>query len=341
MRVSQSKAKLFRKCKRAYEYKYRENLTRIKKSRPLTFGGLIHGCLEYSANGLDFRDYLKEVEGDAAQVAAFQAEREMYGDILQDCSHIMTDYLDHWEGDGLRYIKRKGVRAEHHFEIELLGGEIIWNGKIDAKVQDRHRRSWLVEHKTYTRKPGDDDRWRDLQSSTYLAANEILGWTPVQGFLWDYIRSKPPALPRELQSGKLSEAKLDSLPSAVKTVIRERDEHPSSYPSLVSCCEQNRANYFSREYTPIQGPVVNHMMNQFEATAKEMLDWEEKTPPDPVMSIDRHCSWCDYEPLCRAKLQGLDHDYLKEKEYQKSAKRTEEGGDRINRPKNAGAKRKS
>ena len=34
------------------------------------------------------------------------------------------------------------------------------------------------------------------------------------------------------------------------------------------------------------------------------------------MNIERHCSWCDYEPLCRARLQGNDFDFIKERQYE-------------------------
>ena len=45
MKVSQSKIKTWRQCKRAYWFKYVENLRKKTKSRPLEFGTIVHEML--------------------------------------------------------------------------------------------------------------------------------------------------------------------------------------------------------------------------------------------------------------------------------------------------------
>jgi hypothetical protein len=42
------------------------------------------------------------------------------------------------------------------------------------------------------------------------------------------------------------------------------------------------------------------------------------------MNIGRHCSFCDFEMLCRAEIQGSDVDYLKEREYVARKEKPEE-----------------
>lgn len=310
-KVSQSKVKTFRRCHQAYDYRYVQELRRKRKSRPLQFGTMIHEALERHFNGDDALEYFEELRNDVAAMKLFAQEREEYGDILVDTEDIITDYLDHWADDGLRPIRKAGRGAEHTFEIELMPG-VIWNGKIDAIAKTPNKLRWLVEHKTYTRKPNEDDRWRNLQSVTYFRANDILGWQPLDGCLWDYIKSKPPAIPGVLKDGTLSSKKIDTLPSTVERVIAEHDGDLGKADALRSMAVKNRGEYFQRIHTPVNRAVADLVFADFEATVREMVDNHGKCSD---MNIDKHCSWCDYEPLCRAKLQGLDVDYIKEREF--------------------------
>ena len=311
--VSQSKVKTFRRCHRAYHYRYVEKLRKKRKNRPLQFGTMIHEMLERYINGDDPSSYLRELENDVNQMRLFAQEREEYGDIIEDVEDIITDYMEHWENDGLRFIRKAGRGAEHTFEIEIMR-DVIWNGKIDAIAATRNKLRWLVEHKTYTRKPTDDDRWRNLQSVTYFRANDIMGWQPLDGALWDYIKSKAPAVPGLLKDGSLSTKQIDTLPSKIHRVLAQAKVTASdkTAQALLQKAERNRSEYFQRVHTPVNRAVADMVFADFEATVREMVDKHGKCSD---MNIDKHCGWCDYEPLCRSMLQGLDVDYVKEREY--------------------------
>ena len=323
-KVSQSKVKVFRKCHQAYHYKYVEGLRKKRKSRPLQFGTMIHEALERYFNGDEPDEYFDELANNVEAMKLFSQEREEYGDILQDTRDIITDYVEFWDDSGLRSVRKAKRGAEHHFEIELLP-DVIWNGKIDAVAKTPNKLRWLVEHKTYNRKPNDDDRWRNLQSVTYFRANDMLGWTALDGCLWDYIKSKPPAVPGVLQDGTLSQKKIDTLPSTVRREVEERNESLDQYPQLVASAEKNRAEYFQRIHTPVNREVVDLVFADFEATVREMV---EKHGLVSDMNIDRHCSWCDYEPICRAKLQGLDADHVIQREFTHGEKADQEEDDK-------------
>lgn len=323
-KVSQSKVKTFRRCHQAYHYRYVEKLRKRGKSRPLQFGTMIHEALERHFNGDDPREYFDELRNDVAAMKLFAQERDEYGDILEDTQDIITDYLEFWNSDSLRPVRKARRGAEHTFEIELFDG-VIWNGKIDAIAKTPNKLRWLVEHKTYSRRPNDDDRWRNLQSVTYFRANDILGWQPLDGCVWDYIKSKPPALPGTLKDGTLSTKKIDTLPSTVERVIAEHDpDKLGKVDALRIMAEKNRPEYFQRIHTPVQRDVVDMVFADFEATIREMVD-NHGCVSD--MNIDKHCSWCDYEPLCRARLQGLDVDFVKERNYTDGTKNKKDRDD--------------
>jgi len=319
-RVSQSKVNTYRRCRRAYHYRYVEELRRKRKSRPLQFGTMVHKALEFHFNGDDALTYFDLLREDEEAISLFRREHAEYGDILTDTEDIITDYLGYWDYDDIRPIRKAGRGAEHSFEIELMP-DIIWNGKMDAIGKTPNRLRWLIEHKTYSRRPSDDDRWRNLQSVTYFRANDILGWPPFDGCMWDYIKSKPPAAPGILKDGTLSSKKIDTLPSTVQRVIDNHEGELGRVEALMSMAEKNRSQYFQRIYTPVNKQVVDRVFDDFEKTIIEMAENHGK---HASMTIDRHCSWCDYEPLCRAKMQGLDYDYIKEREYTHGSNKEEE-----------------
>ena len=274
------------------------------------FGRIVHEMLEANANGDDPFDILDAINIKDAKL--FASEKEQYGEIINDISLIMEDYFEYYPERELVYVKVGDKYAEHKFEIELLGGEVIWNGKVDALGKTPNKLKWVVEHKTFTKMPGEDERWRNLQSVTYFEAIDILGWGSVDGVVWDYIRSKSPPRPGLLKDGSMSKKAVDTLPGAVREALRRHKIPMRPYTNFIVSMEKNRPNWFKRIHTPVGAEVKKKVFADFVTTIKEMLVNHGKVKD---MNIERHCSWCDYEPLCRAELQGLDVDYIKQKEY--------------------------
>lgn len=309
--VSHSKAKLWRKCRRAYWYRYVEKLRRKIPARPLQFGRIVHRMIEAYANADDPWSVWEEIR--KSQGKMFRSQREEYGEILDDSRVIMKDYFDYWEskGDVLRYTRMKGKASEHRFEVEIAPG-IVAEGKLDNLAKYKGNRA-LVEHKSGRSFPNEDHRWRDIQSALYVRVVELLKLPPVDGVLWDFIRSKPPALPKVLKNGSLTRRPLDTLPARVADFIKQRNEDPKRFKTLIDAATKNRSSYFKRTFLPIKDKVVQVLFNDFVETAQEMKELHGKRR---AMSIDRHCDWCEYEPLCRAELQGLDVKFTRSKDYE-------------------------
>ena len=318
-RVSQSKVKTWRRCRQAYHYKYIEKLRIKRKARALTFGTLVHKMIERHAEGDDPFEVLTEM--DPKDLKLFAAEKAEYGEIIDDTRRIMTEYFEYWDEqpDPMIYERIKGRSAEHNFEIEIIP-DVVWNGKIDARAKYKGLRL-LVEHKSFKRRPGDDDRWRNLQSSTYFRAMDMLGWKPVDGVCWDYIWSKPPLLPGLLKDGTMSRKSIDTLPTAVADAVRMHGLKTSDYKSFIDAVEKNRNKWFLRVHTRVDAQARDYIFGQFVETIKEMVEGHGKKRE---MNIERHCSWCEFEPLCRALMQGLDYDFIKERQYEKSDYKSEE-----------------
>lgn len=318
--VSQSRVKSWRTCSRQHYNKFTLMLERKVTSRPLKFGTIIHEMLEALNSGQDPFKVLKRVEKENKKL--FNAERELYGDIVEDARIIFEAYLDWYSKDPLHYIKWAGRTAEHHFEIDLAPG-IIFDGTIDALVRrmpDRLR--FIADHKTFARLPSEDERWRNLQSAVYLRAAQMLGMRPFHGVVWNYIKSKPPTRPNVNKDGSLSIQRIDTLPAVVQQVIEQQGLDPTEEKCVTALerAEENVPSYFRRDFVPVNEKVVDKVFGDFVATANEIAEDEAKPKAKrkKVMCIDRHCGWCDFNRLCSVELTGGDVDYVRRKEYGKS-----------------------
>jgi len=266
--------------------------------------------LEADANGDDAFEKLDELAQKDKKV--FIKEKELYGDIIGDSRTIMQHYFRFWEKTPLNFSRRGTQCAEHEFELEIAKG-IVAKGKLDAVAKTNNKLHWLVEHKTFKRLPGEDHRWRNLQSAVYLRMVKMLGWWKnLDGVCWDYVKSKPPTVPQLLKSGKLSTKSIDTLPDVVLKTIRDNKLRESDYKEFIKTAEDNQKNYFFRTFTPVQERVVDAVFQGFVDTAKEMSQYHG-TKKDK--NIDRHCETCDYEAICRAELTGSDFKFVKEREY--------------------------
>lgn len=274
------------------------------------FGTIVHKIIEAQLEGQDWQKVLDKIELDNQKM--FRREIEMYGNIIDDIRDIMTDYFIFWDGQ-LKTIKHDGRRSEFEFRIEL--GDGLWfTGKIDT-VGKAKKMLWEVEHKTFNRMPSEDDRWRSVQGAVYFRALEEMGFDQIDGVLWDYISSKPLNVPGMLTAtGKVSQARIDSVPTRIKRWLKEEGHKKADFKKLISDAEANLPNRFIRIYSPVKRPVVNMIWNNFIETAREIQEFHGKKSDQ---NIDRHCSWCDYQALCKAEATGSDVDWLIEREYTK------------------------
>jgi len=240
----------------------------------------------------------------------------------------MTEYFD-YHTDGLRLIPVMGKGelryAEHEFAIPLdqlvskkwrrAAEGIVFKGQVDGLGRTPNKLRWLVETKTFDKLPGDDERWRNLQTVVYRRAALHMGWVEsLDGVCWNYVMSKPPKVPQLLKSGKsLSlKRKIVTLPSVVGATLKMHGLKRAGHEKLFERAEECRHNYFQRIFTPVNQTVSDKIFDGFVETAIEMRDNAGKLKGQ---NIGRHCSWCDYEPICRAEFTGGDIDYVKSVEY--------------------------
>lgn len=307
--VSQSKVNCWRRCRQEYHFKYVMKLRRRSVGRPLSFGRIVHEMQEQDVMGNDPFEHLAMIEKKAGKM--FRDDEEEYGDIIADVGYIMEDYYNYYEKEPLIIVPVGKRMAEHPFEVDIAPG-IKATGKIDAFVQSKNKLKWILERKNHKTIPDEDARWRNLQSCVYTRLNEMAGGMRIEGLCWDYIRTKRPTRPQRLKNGSMSKKSIDTLPSVVIDTCKQLKVPIKNAEHMLNSARRNMASYFKRIYTPTKVHLVNMVFSDFVETAKEMKSLAGKTQ---VKTIGRHCSWCSYEPLCRAQLRDLDVEFIKKKEY--------------------------
>lgn len=284
--VSYSSVKTWQRCHRAYHYKYREEIVRKTVSRPLKFGKLIHKLIE---DTIEQRS-LSEIPDDPE---------------LEGIEDIIKSYQQYWKNDSLKFVKYQGKRSEHWFKEEIAPG-IILKGVIDA-IGENDQGTWLVEHKSTSSEWTDSMRWRNVQSTLYLAV-----WPrSLCGTCWNYIYSKAPSEPVLTKNGQISKARIVTLPVVVSRFAKENRLKPNDVAGVMAVADECLQRYFSRVYQPRNSSVEKLILKEFISVAKSMARSKAKD-----RNIDRHCDWCEYEPLCRAKLLNQDYKFVLKHQYE-------------------------
>jgi hypothetical protein len=318
-KISQSKVSKWRQCRQAYHYAHVEKIAPKKKARPLKFGSIVHELVETDINGKNPFKALANIAKTNEKL--FDAEREMYGEIVKDVGYIMTHYFDYWDNrpESIEYLSIGKLKCEHPFEVEIADG-ILAKGRIDA-IGKAKKLKWLVEHKSHKAFPKPENRWRNLQSVFYIRIVEMMGWGKLDGTCWDYIRSKPPTRPAILKSGEMSRAALDSLPGVVMDVLKQNKLKSANYAEVIKQQEENQATWFQRVFTPVSKDIIQPVMDDLIDTSREMSELHGKSK---TKTFGRHCEWCGYRELCAAELQGHDVDFIKERGFEENEYEAEE-----------------
>lgn len=183
--VSFSELKTWRTCRQLYHYKYRENLEPRLKSPALKRGSWIHSLLEAYYKGEDWRKVHQELVEQFNEL--LEEEKDYYGDLPGECEYLMTLYEQTYQND-------KPILVEHEFKEFPISpsSKVLLRGRIDLVIEDPQRGVWLVEHKTASRIPNEDERLVNPQVALYIPVVERILGTKVQGVLWNYIRTKIP-----------------------------------------------------------------------------------------------------------------------------------------------------
>jgi len=168
----------------------------------------------------------------------------------------------------------------------------------------------VLTHNTHKVLPDENTRFSDLQTVLYYWACRENG-EKVDGVLWDYIRTKPPAIPETLKSGGLSKrSNIDTDYPTYYGEIKRLGLNPADYSDIL---EKVKKNVFFKR-VPLPGPsevLIGNVVKDFFDTAQEIRD----NPESRTRNMTRDCKSCTYFNLCSAEVRGLDTEFIIKQMY--------------------------
>ena len=180
--VSFSELKTWRTCRMLHHYKYHERLEPKTKPVALKRGAWIHALLEAYYKGNDWREVHQAFTDEFATL--MDEEREYYGDLPETAETLMTLYEETYPND-------RTLAVELEFRGFPLSQKVGLNGRIDLVLEDS-RGVWVVEHKTTSRMPSEDERIVNPQVALYIPVVEQQLQVQVNGVLWNYLITRIP-----------------------------------------------------------------------------------------------------------------------------------------------------
>ncbi len=300
---SQSKVKAFRRCKKAYEYKYVQGLNKRVAPHQLARGVIIHELID--AHSLN-KPWEPVLERYAEQYAGLWDEESEGYSSPEDIRSIFTRYLKHWEKDPLKYEQRSEVEVMVPYR-DGLG----FKGILDKIPESSDGRKWVMDHKTHKVLPDEATRYADIQTVLYVWAASQQGLIDPRkdGVMWDYIRTKAPAVPEVLKSGKgLSRrANMDTDYDTYLAAIKQNGFDPKDYAEELSRAKAKNDSFFLRIRLPSpNNDLIRTVVEEFFDTAEEIRDCTKFT-----RNMTRDCKSCSYFQVCQAEVRGLDSSFIR------------------------------
>lgn len=322
--ISYTEVNSYRRCPKAWDYKYKQGLKRKRKHIRLLRGSILHEMLdayiERKIHGLKYEgpDPWDVLERYAEEYGSyFEEEKEMHGDIVGDCGKIFEGYLRKYRRDPLKYEESElGIELD----LSVLGSGAInvkFIGWIDKIAVDQQDRRWIMDHKFVKSIPTADDRFSELQLLLYVWALGMINVKgKIDGVCWDYGRAKAPTQPEVLKNGSLSKRKnLDCDVYTYRNAIRRNGLVEADYGDMLSLLQGKEDTFFERVFLPLPNTdMVVEVVNDFLQTTAEIQAKREDGRCSRSMS-PFNCATCEFRPLCEAEVRGLDADFVKKSEY--------------------------
>lgn len=302
-----SMIKTFRRCPKQAEYKYVRRLKPKLLGRPLRNGTWMHSLFEAHYKGQDWRDAHKLLTDKFSVL--FDEEKDAIGDLPRDCARTMRSYLWHYAED-----EWKVHEVEFTLEVDLPDGS-VYRCRLDMLVENQYG-LWIVDHKNHKRLPDHNFRIMDVQSALYVWA-ALKNKIPVQGHIWNYIRSKPPTVPKLAYAGttreRLSAKKVETDYPTLLGAIRRYNMDPKTYAPWLKQVRSHRyrpgdmqmSPFFRRDVLEKTPGMLKHAATEAFASAVRMhsYHWDKVQAIERVP--DRSCGFmCSYTALCMAEFIG-------------------------------------
>lgn len=318
--TTHSMIKSMRECPRKTGFKYADRLKPRQLSKPLKRGTWMHFLLEEHHAGRDWEAMHRKLCNQYSQL--FDEEKDFYGDLPNECRQLMESYIWHYKDDP--WIVHE---TEFTVEAEFPDGR-LYRGKVDALIENEFG-LWLIDHKTHATLPNHTYRLLDAQSALYLWAARRMR-IPVQGFIWNYLRTKGMSEPTLLKDGsrlskKLGDTDWLTYTRAIKRLKAERGYSITradvDFAARLKAMrykpgEPQTSQFFRRDILEKDDAMLKRVATAAYHTSKRMHEY----PWDKVDAIERNvgrnCDFmCGFRDLCSMELVGGNTTFLRKNNF--------------------------
>jgi hypothetical protein len=276
----------------------------------------------------------------------FEEEREELGDLPGECERLFKSYLRFWSEDQDTYSVAElpdGTPAiEFIVEAPLnkFGLEgAAFKGKVDLLVEDdEYEGLWIWDAKWVKSIPAPDERMLSPQAPLYVWGLREKYDLDVRGFVFNYGRTKPPAIPRVLKrpAGMLSTAhKMDTdLYTYMQAIKNTHGKNWRKYlPYYEDKLEELKGRdgmWFRRERIPMDDDRILRAVKEYVATVRDIQRRETRRDYVP-RSYFYNCKFnCEFHDICAAEFQGLEIEPLIKNGFEFVGERYTREGDLLN-----------
>jgi hypothetical protein len=171
---------------------------------------------------------------------------------------------------------------------------------------------WIRDAKWMKSIPGPDERMMSPQNIMYAWALRSLGWD-IRGFIYDYGRTKPPAVPYILKNGTVTTRRnLDTdVLTYLRAIRKAHGKHWKShartiYKAKIKELKAREVLWFDRQRIPLDGPRMENGFKEYLEAVRQI-----QIRGEPVRNYIYTCKFgCSYHDPCVAAFQGLDIEHL-------------------------------
>ena len=335
--MNQSRIKMFRRCQKQYSFRYdygplffdaedTDEMVPKRHKVQLKRGTWLHELqrahnLEWAKDsGFKIKKLVPWQEVHASFSAEydqlFDEEKEEYGDLPFECERLFKGYLRFWKEEAEQYsvasLHNRSPAIEFLVEYPLpkVGKEFPFKGRLDLMVEDQEYGGlWIRDAKWVKTIPDDDERMMSPQNCMYVWATRKMEYD-VRGFIYDYGRTKAPAIPRVLKNGSLSVAqRMDTDYYTYVRAIKElhgdmwKDYAKAYYLEKLRVLKDRDILWYRRERIPVEDHKVKQALIEFIVSVRDIQRRSKHAP----RSYFYNCRWgCEYHSLCTAEFAGLD-----------------------------------
>jgi hypothetical protein len=316
----------FGRCPKKAQYKYVDRLKKrvlTERDKPLSRGTWFHRLLELYYVGKDWKAEHKRLTAKFNQL--FDEEKDSLGDLPAECWQLMQSYLWHYGANkDDPYHGWEVIDTELKLECPWPDGKGIYRCRIDLLARDRWG-LWIIDHKTHKRLPTMTFRLLDHASARYIWCARENG-LDVRGFMWNYIRTKPPTKPQLAYANdpnrrRLSTKTIDTDFPTMYRAIKEYDLDIETYRSHLIALKRQRwrpdtvqtSPFFRRDLLEKDDDMLTRVVAASMRTRDRMDTYEWDDSVERV--VDQSCNWCDFGRLCEAELFGGDGQIIRRQQF--------------------------